>query len=291
MLRIGPAGIPASSRTHEEGLERISALGLGALEIEFVRGVRMGYEEAARIGRLARKLDIRLSAHAPYYVNLNSKDTAIVEKSKKRIVDTMRMAAALGARTVVVHAGYYSEMDPASATRVMTGRVRECRRAADAAGCEDVVLGLETMGRRASWGTLDEIGEVAGNVERVFPVLDFSHVHARSNGCLKSPGDFRDIIEQALRTRPPFLHCHFSGIEFGPSGERKHLDVRSASPDFSVLAPVLLEQDMDITIICESPLQEVDAVFMKETVEKAYAGVGRSGGRQSGDGSRESGQR
>jgi endonuclease IV len=84
MLRFGPAGIPASSRTHEEGLERISALGLGALEVEFVRGVRMGYEEAARIGALARKLDIRLSAHAPYYINLNSKDPAIVEKSKKK---------------------------------------------------------------------------------------------------------------------------------------------------------------------------------------------------------------
>jgi len=274
MLRFGPAGIPASGRNHEEGLQLVSAMGLGALEVEFVHGVRMGSDEAERIGRLARKLDIRLSAHAPYYINLNSKDPAISEKSVKRIIDTMRMARALGARIVVVHAGYYSGMDPPQATQVMVRRVRECRGGADAAGCQDVILGLETMGRRASWGTLEEIGEVAGQVERVFPVLDFSHVHARSNGCLTSSAAFRELLDGLERMGPPFLHCHFSGIEFGRAGERRHLDVGSASPDFSLLAPVLVERSADITVICESPLLEQDALLMKGMVEKATKAAG-----------------
>jgi len=275
MLRFGPAGIPASGRTHEEGLQLVNALGLGALEVEFVHGVRMGFEEAARIGRLARKLDILLSAHAPYYINLNSKDEAIVEKSVKRIVDTMRMAGALGARTVVVHAGYYSGMDPARATQVMVRRVRECRDAADAAGCREVMLGLETMGRRASWGTVEEIMEVAGHVDRVVPVLDFSHVHARCNGCLTTAEAFRELLDRLAGPGTRSLHCHFSGIEFGRAGERRHLEVVSASPDFSLLAPVLLERDADITIICESPLLEQDALLMKKMTENATKADGR----------------
>ena len=256
-------------------------MGLGALEIEFVHGVRMGSAEAARLGRLARKIGITLSAHAPYYVNLNSRDPAIVDKSRQRVVDTMRAAAALGARIVVVHAGYYSGMEPREATGVMVRQVGQCREAADAAGCKDVILGLETMGRRASWGTVGEIAEVAGHVQRVFPVLDFSHVHARSGGCLRTEGSFRALVGEVVRTGPPFLHCHFSGIEFGPSGERRHLDVASASPDFSLAAPALLELGIDATVICESPLLEQDAVRMKEIAEKA-AGVGRSGVGRSG---------
>jgi deoxyribonuclease-4 len=280
MLRFGPAGIPAASRTYDDGFAAVAALGLGALEVEFVHGVRMGSAEAARIGGLARRLDIALSAHAPYYVNLNSKDPAIVDASKKRVVDTMRACSSLGARIAVVHAGYYSGKEPDIATREIATRVAECREAADAAGCREVFLGLETMGRRASWGTVDEILEVAGRVDRVLPVLDFSHVHARCNGCLKTREDFRALVGRVLRAGPPFLHCHFSGIEFGPPGERRHLEVSSRSPDFALLAPVLLELGTDATIICESPLLEQDAVRLKEIVERT-AGVGR---RQTADG-------
>jgi deoxyribonuclease-4 len=274
MLYIGPAGIPASSSAYEEGLEKISALGLNALEIEFVFGVRMGYEEASRIGRLAAKRGVRLSAHAPYYINLNSKEAAIVERSRGRIVDTMRMAGALGAKTVVVHAGYYSGMGSAEATRVMVERVSECRRAADAEGCESVILGLETMGRRASWGTLPEIKEVSRRVERVYPVLDFGHIHSRCQGCLRTAEAFLGLLDDIEELGAPFLHCHFSGVEFGRAGERRHLEVRSASPDFALLAPLLLARPTDITLICESPLLEQDALLMKEMVGKATEAVG-----------------
>jgi deoxyribonuclease-4 len=184
------------------------------------------------------------------------------------------MAGALGARTVVVHAGYYSGMDPDQATRIMVGRVHRCRDAADDAGCKTVMLGLETMGRRASWGTVEEIMEVVGQIDRVVVVLDFSHVHARGNGCLTTQDSFGELLDRVLGSGAPSLHCHFSGIEFGRAGERRHLDVASASPDFSLLAPVLLERDADITIICESPLLEQDALLMKEMVEKATEAAG-----------------
>ena len=267
MLAFGPAGIPASSRTYDEGLEQTSALGLNALEIEFVHGVRMKRADASRIGLMARDKGVRLSAHAPYYINLNSKEPAIVEKSRERIVATMVMARELGARIIVVHAGYYSGMGSGEATKVMAGQIKQCREMADARGCEGVVIGLETMGRRASWGTLPEIRTVAASVERVYPVLDFGHIHARTLGGIRTSEDFGGLLDELESFGAPFLHCHFSGVEFGRSGEKRHLELASGSPDYSMLAPLLLERKADITLICESPRLEKDALLMKTMVD------------------------
>ena len=276
-LFFGPAGIPMTCRDHREGLERISALGLRALEVEFVHGVRMRPADAAVIGGLAAEKGIRLSAHAPYYINLNSRDPAIVEKSKERILDTMRMARDLGARIIVVHAGFYSGMAPSEATRVMTEQIRECRERADAERCEKVVLGLETMGKRASWGTLAEIRKVSSRVRGVFPVMDFAHLHARGRGALTTQEAFGEVLDEFERFGAPFMHCHFSGVEYGLAGERRHLELRARSPDFALLAPLLLKRSYDVTVICESPLLEEDALLMKAMVEEARTGCGFRG--------------
>lgn len=285
-LFFGPAGIPTTCRDHKEALERISAMGLNALEVEFVHGVRMRPLDAAAIGALAAGKGVRLSAHAPYYINLNSRDPAIVERSQERLLETMCIARDLGARVIVVHAGFYSGMAPSEATRVMTEQVGECRERADAEGCEKVAIGLETMGKRASWGTLPEIRKVSSEVKGVFPVMDFAHLHARGRGALSTTGAFRDVLEEFERFGAPFMHCHFSGVEFGPSGERRHLELRARSPDFALLAPLLLKKRYDVTVICESPLLQEDALLMKAMVEEAKAGAER---RQPATGSRQKG--
>jgi len=268
-LFFGPAGIPAGARTSEEGIELVAKLGLNALEMEFVRGVGMKDEEAQRIGELAAKLGVRLSAHAPYYVNLNSRDRDIVKRSKEHVLATMRTARELGARIIVVHAGFYSEMPSEAATELMARAVTECRERADREGCASVALGLETMGKKGSWGTFAEIGQVCSRAGNVFPVVDFAHLHARCGGCLRTGEDFAHVLSEFEKFKAPFLHSHITGIEFGPSGERRHLDLASGSPDFRLLAPLLRDRPYDITLICESPLLEKDALLMKAFVETA----------------------
>ena len=41
MLRFGPAGYPQGSKNPKDGLDKTKALGLDALEVEFVRGARI----------------------------------------------------------------------------------------------------------------------------------------------------------------------------------------------------------------------------------------------------------
>lgn len=73
-LLFGTAGAPhsAGARTTISGIERIAELGLGCMEIEFVQGVRMGESTARQVAVVAAKEGVKLSAHAPYYMNFNA---------------------------------------------------------------------------------------------------------------------------------------------------------------------------------------------------------------------------
>jgi deoxyribonuclease-4 len=63
------------------------------------------------------------------------------------------------------------------------------------------------------------------------------------------------------------MHCHFSKIEFTKNGERRHhiLDEKAYGPNFSCLAEVISEFKLRPTVICETPLLDVDALKMRDT--------------------------
>src|SRR4030065_1510735 len=106
-LLFGTAGTPVSSTGTDSlsGIRRVHELGLGCMELEFVRGVKMGEETARKVCFLAEKLDITLSVHAPYYINLNGDDETRL-KSRERILNSARIGQICGAKGVVVHAGF-----------------------------------------------------------------------------------------------------------------------------------------------------------------------------------------
>ena len=109
MIRIGPGGL--SGLSYEEGLKKIHKLNLNCLEIEFTYGVHMKNDDAIKIGKLAKKLGISLSVHAPYYINLCTEDPEKLVASKKRIMDSVVRAELMGASVVVFHPGFYGNYD------------------------------------------------------------------------------------------------------------------------------------------------------------------------------------
>jgi deoxyribonuclease-4 len=110
MIKFGTAGVPlsASDSSTEAGIKRIRELGLDAMEVEFVHGVRMKEEKARLNGQTAIKEKVALTCHAPYYVNLNSKEEEKIVASKQRLVDTARAAEFLGAKSIIFHPAFYS---------------------------------------------------------------------------------------------------------------------------------------------------------------------------------------
>ncbi len=63
---------------------------------------------------------------------------------------------------------------------------------------------------------------------------------------------------------PKKFHAHFSGIAYGPRGERKHL--KTTRRFFEPLAEQLIERNVDVTLINESPQPYKDAAMMKRVV-------------------------
>lgn len=267
MFFIGPAGYPEGSRNPLDALETVKAKGLNALEVQFVRQARMGEEKARGIGERARQLGVHLSAHAPYYINFNSISEETVEKSIQWVVRTVEIAQNMGARIVVLHAALYHGKEPMEVTKLVSASLEKCLAIMRENGLDGPLLGLETAGKKAAWGRISEIGEVVSSMDRIVPVLDFGHLHAIKGGALHSSSEIRECIEEVKSFHNGNLHCHYSSVEFGDRGERKHLPLEKGEPPFEAIANVLREWSGDVTIISETPSPTEGACKMLEVLE------------------------
>jgi len=267
MIRIGPSGSTTQARSTLEAVDIVADLGLTALEVNYVRGARASEETTRKVGVKAEERGVTLSAHAPYYVSLNSERDEVRDSSVGHIVETARRCQWLGAPFFAVHGGTYGGKESPEATDGVVERILQVQTRMETEGIIGVKIGLETTGRPSAWGTMDEIGAVAEQTDAVIPVVDFSHVHARSGGGLKTTEDFEALVEWALEVSDCQLYCHFQSIEYGEKGERRHLPVDRWDPDFRLLAPVLLDLSCDVHLICESPLLEADALLIKRVLD------------------------
>lgn len=261
MLRVGPAGYPPGSKGAVQAVERVKALGLNALEVQFGRGVNLNEERSRELGARARELDIALSAHAPYYINFNSTPEKVV-KSHDWLMRALRSTDAMGGRIVVVHAASYMGRTSEQTTRKVIEALKQVRRQMEEEGLRPLI-GLEAMGKISAWGTLREIAEVMDEVDGVEPVPDFGHIHARGQGCLKTKEDFQEALDGYLQLHPGRLHCHFSCIEYTDKGEKRHLLLETEEPDFALFAECIRDSGREFTIISETPAPSEDAARMR----------------------------
>jgi len=261
---LGPAGIPITTKCSStaDGIKRVAELGLNAMEVEFVRGVHMSVASAKAAGKVAKELDILLSIHAPYFINLCNPEKAAA--SKKRILDSCERAHHLDAWVVVFHPGFYGSLEKAKAFELV---LRACEEMNDKLAAEgwNVRLGLETTGKASQFGTLEENIAIHKKIKNCIPAVDFSHIFARNAGRI----DFSETLKKMEALGLPHHHCHFSGIEYTAKGERSHLTLDHRKPDFSQLAQSLLKTRIkNITIISESPILEKDSMKMLEILKQ-----------------------
>lgn len=257
-IRIGTAGRPASAKEPGTvgGIRRVAELGLNALEVQFVRGVNMGPGLAKECGETARLMGVALSVHAPYYVNLCSREKSAA--SRKRILDSCLRAEKMGANPVVFHPGYYSGEKSYAMVR------DACR---DMASKTSATLGLETTGKVSQFGTLDEILGICSEVGSCVPVVDYSHLYARTAGTV----NYEDVFKKIHKAGYKHLHCHVSCVKWsrahdGGGNELAHLPWDAREPDLDGLMALIKKQKMGFTLISESPNLETDALRMKRAL-------------------------
>jgi deoxyribonuclease-4 len=271
MIRIGPAGIPLSckGRTNKDGIIYTHRnLDLNAIEIQFVRGLYvMSDEEAQIIREYSKENDVEVHVHAPYYINLAG-DSEEIEMSFEKILRSAQMANNIGAKTVVIHPGFYGEIGEKKTLKMV---VKNSKKIAGMIKKEKlkVKIGMETMGKQKVFGTLDEIIEVCKNVKGIIPVIDFAHIHARGNGCLKERKDFEEIFEKLKPLKLKHYLIHVTGVLYENGNEFYHLPIKKGDMPIAPLVEIILDNNYNVTLISESPLLEHDAIYMRLQVEKA----------------------
>jgi deoxyribonuclease-4 len=246
-IKFGPAGL-GGVREAILNLEKYHELGLKACEIAFTYGVYIKNEKDAKaIGKKAKELGINLSVHAPYWINLNSSEEGKIEKSKERIFKCLEVGTLLGAEIVVFHPGYYGDNKENAYSNIKM-RIIEIMETAKEKKYTPK-LAPETMGKINVFGSVEEISKLAEETKCAF-CIDFAHILAREKHV-----DMKKIKKLFPQKS---WHCHFSGIEYGEKGEKKHKSTEEKSWKELFGA---LPNDKEIVIINEAPNPVDDAVL------------------------------
>jgi deoxyribonuclease-4 len=275
-LLFGPAGVPRSTRTMSTaaGIERVAELGLGCMELEFVQGVRMSRETALTVAEIASKKKIALTAHSPYFINLNAREPEKIRASQERILQTARIAALCGATSIVFHAAFYLGDPPSQVYEQVRKQLQQITSQLRAEG-NQVWIRPEVTGKTSQFGTLEEVIELSAEVESVAPCIDFAHWHART-GKFNSYDEFTFALKQVEaklgRQSLDNMHIHVSGIAYGKSGEAKHLNLRESDFNYAELIHALSDYNVKGLVISESPNLEEDAMLLQQAYRTAQRG-------------------
>lgn len=270
-FRFGTVGSPSSTPKKPGGsvgaVEKIRALNLNALELGWVQSVRVSEETCAAIQNISVKNDVAISVHAPYYINLNA-DEEEWPKSRKRLMDAAYYGKLAGATDIVFHPGSYFGQAAEVVLSKAIPRLNDCVEELHI-GHNSVTLRPETMGKIAMLGSLEDTLIMSRDIKGILPCLDFAHLHARAgNGSINTAAEFLNILDTYAEflgeTALQNLHIHLSGIEYSIKGERKHLPIKESDINISGLYTALHKMNCSGRILCESPILEEDALYLKD---------------------------
>ena len=275
MIRFGPSGNSPSfySAGFKKSLDApkwLNSVGLNAYEFSFGRGFTMSIDTAKTLGLEAKKYDIEVSIHAPFYINLANPNDEMKEKSFNYIIKGLEFLRAMNGKHLVVHLSSQGKLTRHEAVELTSRRLDECLAKIYNFKLTDMAICPETMGKPAQIGDYKEIVEFCKKDEILIPTFDFGHINALTAGGLKTKEDYKNILDYAIENlgfeKIKNCHMHFSKIEFGSKGEVRHLnyDDNLYGPDFEPLAEVLVEYKLMPTIICESrDLMAEDALILQ----------------------------
>lgn len=272
-LLFGTAGIPLSSnpRTTVDGISHVKKLGLGAMELEFVRSINITKDKAPEVKKTAEENNVVLTCHAPYFINLNSLEKSKIKASIDRILNSARIATLCGVWSVCFHSGFYMGQEPKKVYDTIKHNLKEIVLTLKKEN-NHIWIRPETTGKETQFGNVDEILQLSQELDNVMPCVDFAHFHARTNGKYNTYKEFASILEaiekKLGRKGLENMHIHITGIAYGPKGEKNHLNLKESDLKWQELLKVLKDFKVKGVAISESPNIEEDALLMQKTFSK-----------------------
>lgn len=271
-LLFGTPGIPSNAVNTLDGIKKVSALNLDAMELEFVQKVNINKEKAVEVKKLAQEKNVVLTCHGQYFVNLNAKEKEKLEMSNHLILSAAKRAFECSAFSITWHMAFYLKMEKETVYNNVKKMLSIIVKKLQDEGI-NIWLRPETTGKHSQFGTLEEILRLSSELEQIMPCIDFSHLHARANGKMNSFDEFKQVlsmVESHLgREALNQMHCHVSGINYNEKGERNHLPLKESDMNYMDLLKAFKEFKCKGVVISESPNIEEDALLLK----KAYSRI------------------
>lgn len=269
-LNFITAGMPirTGKGSYPQAFDVLKEMNLDGMELEFVHGVRMSDDNRIFVKEMAKNFVI--TAHGPFYINLNSKEEEKIEASIQRIIDTAAVAAQAGAFSITYHAAFYMGGDKET---VFEQVKTQTKRIIDILENEKIKVWVrpETTGKATQWGDIDEIINLSKEFEQVLPCVDFSHLHARSAGEYNTYDEFSKVLEKMGNNIGQYalenFHGHLAGIEYTAKGEKQHLNLENSDMNYKDLIKVMKEFGVKGALVCESPNIEDDCKLLKNYYE------------------------
>lgn len=265
-LLFGISGLPIGDGTtkfnYKSGITYLKNIGLDAMELPFVRSVNVTDKNKEGILEEKNNNNFYLSAHGSYFINLNADEIEKQEKSLERIIKGAEGLKKVQGKSLIFHPGFYLKDSKEETFKTILENLKKLPDLG-------VDYRLETTGKGTQFGSLEENVALCIEVATCKLCIDFSHIHARSNGGLRTYKDFYNIlsyVEKNLgRSALDDMHIHLSGIHYSEKGERNHLPFEES--DFNYIACLKAFKDFNINgcIICESPILEKDALLLKNS--------------------------
>lgn len=276
MTKFGVAG--NSSSFFEQGhISTIEAAkwckdrGIDIFEYSFGRGINLSDKTANDIGQEFLNNGVEISVHAPYYINFANTDSDMIAKSIGYVMNSLKKLQQFGAGDrLVFHGATQGKLDRLVAVQTAKDNIKLLANKIEENNFTNYKVCIETMGKLGQIGTVEEVLQFVNLAPFFYPCVDFGHLNARTFGGIKTSNDYEDIIKYMLDNtenhKVKNMHIHFSKIEYGKSGEIRHLtfEDQKYGPDFLPLAELLHKYSLTPTIICESNgTQAEDAITMK----------------------------
>lgn len=268
-LHFLTAGMPLATGKggYKKAFELLEEMNLDGMEVEFVHGVRMSDENRQFLKEISNEKNFLLTAHGPFYINLNSKEEEKIDASVQRIVETAQAANDFGGYSITYHAAFYMGQDKETVFQQVKTQTQKIIDTLDKYGIK-VWVRPETTGKPTQWGDYEEIIRLSKEFEQVLPCVDFSHIHARTAGEYNTYDEFCKILDKIGTELGDYalnnFHAHLAGIEYTQKGEKCHLIFEESDMNYKDLLKALKSFNVKGALVCESPNIETDTKLLKD---------------------------
>lgn len=268
-LNFLTAGMPlvTGKGGYPKAIEILREMNLDGMEVEFVHGVRMSDETRAFLKAIQKESPLVLTAHGPFYINLNSKEEDKVEASVQRIIDTAKAASDFGGYSITFHAAFYMGKDKEEVYQQVKAQIQKILEVLEQNNIK-MWIRPETTGKATQWGDYEEIIRLSKEFEQVLPCIDFSHIHARTAGEYNTYDEFCKVLDRIGTELGDFainnFHAHLAGIEYTAKGEKQHLILEESDMNYKDLLKALKSFGVKGALVCESPNIETDTKILKD---------------------------